>query len=101
MAALALPRPVMAQPIEQAVLEQCAVELGLTLEECACTLETAQPQLTERQVAYFLVRIARNDAEVERMRAFMPLGERLRILFVVMRAVEDCAPGKEVDLPRS
>lgn len=100
-AALGFQHLAVAQPIEQAVLEQCSAELGLTIEECSCTLETARPQLTERQIAYFLVRTARDEAEVARMRTFMPLRERLPILFIVMRAVETCAPDKDVDLPAS
>jgi hypothetical protein len=100
-AALGLPNGATAQAIEQAVLGQCSAELGLTIEECACTLETARPQLSERQIAYFLVRIARDEAEVARMRTFRPLRERLPILFIIMRAVEFCAPGKDVDLPAS
>lgn len=99
--ALTLAPSVAAQPAAETVLEQCAADLGLTAEECACTLEVARPQLTEQQIAYFLVRIARNQAEVERMRTFMPLGERLPILFIIMRAVRECAPGKDVEMPAS
>ena len=81
--------------------DQCAAELGLTEAECACVLDTARVGLSERQVDYLFVRIARNDAEVARMRTFMPLGERLAIFFAVQRAVGECAPGRRVEVPRS
>jgi len=83
------------------VAEECAGELGLTEAECACVMEAARMVLSERQIDYLMVRIARNDAEVARMRTFMPLGERLAILFAVQRAVEVCAPGKTVAFPAS
>lgn len=88
-------------PAATLVLEQCAAELGLTEDECACTLVDARDHLSQRQIDYLLVRIARNDAEVERMRTFMPLRERLPILWTVTRSVEYCAPGKEFVLPDS
>lgn len=79
----------------------CTVELGLTVAECTCVIETARVGLSERQIDYLMVRTARNDAEVARMRTFMPLGERLAILFAVQRAVGECAPGKHVEMPAS
>ncbi len=83
------------------VLSQCAAELGLTEAECACVIETARVDLSERQVDYLMVRIARNDAEIMRMREFMGPFERLAILWAVQRAVAICAPGKDVRMPES
>lgn len=97
-----MPSPALAQG-ERAVLvaEQCAAELGITAPECGCIIETVGVELSARQVDYLMVRIARNDAEVERMRTFMPLGERLAILFAVQRAAGQCAPGKRIEIPPS
>ncbi|MCC6735262.1 MAG: hypothetical protein IT534_03920 [Bauldia sp.] len=81
--------------------EQCSAELGLTAAECACVMTAARVDLSERQIDYFMVRIARNDAEVERMRTFMPLGERLAILVAIQRAAEDCIPGRRIEIPPS
>ncbi|MCW5713236.1 MAG: hypothetical protein KIT43_01795 [Bauldia sp.] len=99
---VSIPMPAFAQG-ERAVFAagQCAAELGLTEAECACVIDTARVELSERQVDYLMVRIARNDAEVARMRTFMPLGERLAILFAVQRAVGECAPGRRVEIPAS
>ncbi len=96
---LSLAAPTRAQVTEQAMLAQCAEELGYTVAECACVLDTVRPQLTERQVEYFIARVTRNDAEVQRMRTFMGLFERLGILLKVMRAADICAPNKPLNLP--
>lgn len=85
----------------QFALAQCAAELGLTDAECACVMDEMTDDLSERQIDYFIVRIARNDVEVARMRTFMPLLERLAILFTAQRAVAICAPGKDIEMPRS
>lgn len=69
--------------------------------ECACVIDSTKVELSPRQVECLLVRIARNDVEVTRMREFMGLFERLANLFAVQRAVAVCAPGKEVRMPES
>jgi hypothetical protein len=94
--------PAFAQGDQRApVINQCAAEVGFTEDECACVIETARPQLSERQMEYFQVRIARNDEEVARMRTFMGVLERLAILWTILDAAETCAPGKDVVIPRS
>jgi hypothetical protein len=97
--ALSLAAPAPAQVTEQAMLAQCAEELGYTVAECACVMDTVRPQLTERQVEYFIARVTRNGAEVQRMRIFMGLFERLGILLKVMNAADICAPNKPLNLP--
>ncbi len=100
-AAIAAAVPARAQPTDQAVLDQCAAEIGFTAAECACVLDTIRPDITERQYEYFVARVTRNDAEVQRMRTFMGLFERLAILFKVLNAAETCAPGKPFEMPES
>ena len=90
-----------AQTPEQAVLAQCAAEVGFTEPECACVLDTVRPDITERQYEYFVARVTRNDAEVARMRTFMGLFERLAILLKVLNAADICAPGKPFEIPES
>jgi hypothetical protein len=81
------------------VADQCLAELGLTEAECACVIAMARTGLSARQIDYLMVRIAADVVEVERMRTFMPLGERLAIFFAVQRAAGECAPGKRIEIP--
>lgn len=92
--------PVQAQPVtEQTILAQCGVEMGYTEAECACLMATVRPNLTARQIEYFVARVTRNDAEIQRMNTFVGLFERLAILREVRRAADICAPGKPFVLP--
>ncbi len=92
--------PVQAQVVTaQTILAQCAIEMGYTEAECACMMDGVRPRLTQRQIEYFVVRITRNEPEIQRMNTFVGLFERLAILREVRSAAETCAPGKPFELP--
>ena len=97
--ALPLAAPVRAQVTEQTILAQCAVEMGYTDVECTCLMATVRPNLTQRQIEYFVARVTRNTAEIQRMNTFVGLFERFAILREVRAAAEICAPGKPFVLP--
>ena len=101
-AAILAPLPSLAEGERAGALgAQCAETVGLTAGECTCVIETARADLSQRQVDYLLVRVARDEAEVQRMRQFMGLFERLAILTTVLDAADICAPGKPIALPES
>lgn len=86
---------------EAALIDQCAIELALAPAKCACILDTSKPELSDQQYDYLLVRLARDDAEIARMRTFMGLLQRLAILGVIVRIADICAPDKPFNLPAS
>jgi hypothetical protein len=96
---LAAPSQAQAPVTEQTVLANCVLQMGYTDAECACLMATARPNLTQRQIDYFVARVTRNEAEIQRMNTFVGLFERLAILREFRQAAELCAPGKPFVLP--
>lgn len=79
--------------IEQRLATRCGEQLQLGTAECACVVDRARIELEPAEVEYAVVRIEENWPEVERQRQILPLGQRLGILFRLIRIVDNCAAG--------
>jgi len=84
-----------AAPAIQALLQQifaeCRVQLELGNPECQCVIDRLPDELEPIEVEYVAVRITGNDAEVERLRQTLHLGQRLGILVTATGIIQDCA----------